>query len=312
MGRFLKRGGVFLAATTMLYVAAMALMVHVPVLGEPAIYRANDYFIRPGGSTWTRYREFDPKGRYDAVIIGSSHAYLGYDPYVVAERGYRAFNLGSDAQSPLCTYWLVKAYLDSVNTPLLIMDLFDEILQGEALEGASDLIQNQPSDAAAAGIAWSLHDLRGMNMLALRLLARPERPLYGSPLYKGLGFCTTGDSIKTEAGPPPADPMPLRADQKHFTEQIIRLCSERGIKLVLSSHFERRDKRGRAHEGMLRYLPKALAGSGIPYLDFTNAPGIDDRNWFEDNNHLNATGARIFTEQLVDTLEALGYLHSLK
>ena len=76
----------------------------------------------------------------------------------------------------------------------------------------------------------------------------------------------------------------------------------------MTCHYARRDRRGKPHEVLAHYMDTILTGTGIPDLDYTNTPGIEDRNWFFDTNHLNSTGADIFTEQLVDSLEALGYL----
>lgn len=302
----------FALCTVVLYGAAMFTLVHVPFMGKPLVYRTGDYYNWPGGDSWTRFREFDPKRRYDVVIIGSSHAYRGYDPYVFTQRGHTAFNLGSSAQTPLNSYWLVKEYLDSANTRLLVLDVYEGVLQGTGLESTADLSQNQTSDAAALGMAWDLRDVRGLNMIALRNLAQHSSPFYTDPAYAGLGFVPKPDSVKTDAPPPPDEPVVLKPRLQHFLEQTVALCRERGIPVVVSSHYARRDRRGSAHAVLAAYMAQALRGTGIPYVDFTEAPGIEDRNWFLDHNHLNATGARIFTEQLADSLEALGYLPRLR
>ncbi|MBP8824421.1 MAG: hypothetical protein KBH07_12335 [Flavobacteriales bacterium] len=298
----------FAAVAAGLYTLAMAIMAHLPFMGKPLVYRTGDYYTWPGGDTWLRFREFDPRQRYDAVIIGSSHAYRGYDPYVFAQRGHKVFNLGSSAQTPLNTYWLVQEFLDSTNTPLLIFDVYMGSFRNRGLESTADLCQNQPSDAAAAGMAFDLRDLRGLNLLAVRCLTDHRQPFYTDTSYQGLGFVPTPDSIKAAAGPPPAAAVSLDPRQRHFFEAIVALCRERGIALVVSSHFERFDRRDLAHQPVASYIGQALAPTGVRYLDFTNAPGIDDRNWFADHSHLNLAGARLFTGQLVDSLEQLGYL----
>lgn len=88
----------------------------------------------------------------------------------------------------------------------------------------------------------------------------------------------------------------------------MRLCQRKGIRTVVASHYARYNMQGSYHASTRRFIDSTLAGRGIPYLDFTEVPGIDERHWFADHNHLNAAGARIFTAQLADTLEALGYL----
>ncbi|MGB3526595.1 MAG: hypothetical protein WBB32_11595 [Flavobacteriales bacterium] len=303
-----KRILVFLALSIALYLLAIWGMAHVSVIGKPFIFRTSDYYNWKGGDSWQRFHEFDPQEQQDAVIIGSSHAYRSYDPAVFAERGHRVFNLGSSIQTPLNTYQLIEHYLDSTNCPLLIYDVYVSAFLDSGLESTADLTQNQPSDEAALGMAWALRDLRGLNMMALRMLTTSDKPFYTSEYYQGRGFCLRTDTLKSIAGSPPIKQKELLERQRHFFEACIQLCRERGIRVVVSSHYARRDRRGEAHAPLAQYMDSVLAGTGIPYLDYTNAPDIEDRCWFVDHSHLNGAGVRIFTGHLIDSLEALGYL----
>ncbi len=308
MGKLFLHIGRFLVVTVVLYVGTMAVLAYLPVGGTKAVYRTGSYYVTPGGPTWVQFKEYDRNERYDAVIIGSSHAYRGYDPEVFAAHGHRVFNLGSSGQTPLNTYWLIKTLLDSVNAPLLIMDVYTGTFISTGLESTADLVRNQPSNAAALGMVWSLRDLRGVNLFALRTVTPNLPPERTAKAYRGSGFTPHVDSIKTEAGPPTAEAMVLAPRQMKLFEDCLALCKERGIKVVLSSHYARRDRREQFHQPLAQYLDSTLDGTGIRYLDFTATAGIDDRNWFADGNHLNLAGARIFTNQLVDSLETLGYL----
>ncbi len=307
-----KRVLLFIGTTVALYLLAVWAMCHVRFQGRPLIYRTGDYYNWPGGESWASFHAFDPDARDQVVIIGSSHAYRGYDPFVFTARGHAAYNLGSSAQTPLNTFYLIKEFLDSTNCRLLVLDIYEGVMLNDGLESTSDLTQNQPSDAAALGMAWSMRDLRALNMMALRMLSDRSEPFYSNPSYAGLGFCRHPDSVGTEAPAPKVDQRPFIARQSQFFAECIRLCRERGIPVVVASHYARRNRRGIAHTKLTQLVDSTLQGTGIPYLDFTEMPGIDDRNWFADHNHLNAAGARIFTEQLVDTLESLGYLPRLR
>lgn len=308
MVKALKPLALFLFIAVAIYVGAFLILAHVPFRGKPLIFRTAGYYKWPGGTSWASFKEFDPKEHRDAVIVGSSHAYRGYDPFVFGERGYRVFNLGTSSQTPLNTLPIIKHFLDSAHCPVLIMDVYEGSFHGPGLESTADLSQNQPSDGAAWDMAWALRDLRGLNMMALRLLSNRSKPYYEAPEYKGLGFCTLPDSIRTAAPEATKDTATLWARQRYFFEECVRLCKLRGIRMVVSSHYERRDRRGVTHQALAAYMDSVLAGTGVPYLDFTDDPAIEDRNWFKDNNHLNTAGARIFTGHLVDSLEALGVL----
>lgn len=309
MAGMLKRLFLFAAATALLYLIGIAFMAYVPIKGRPLIFRTGEYYNWPGGDSWQRFHEFDKATRWDAVIIGSSHAYRGYDPAVFAKHGHHVFNLGSSAQTPLNSYQLVKHYLDSTNCRLVIYDVFESSFQNTGLESTADLTQNVTDDGAALGMAWALRDLRGLNMMALRMVTKGRAPFYTDPDYRSQGFVLDPDSVGTEVEAPVEKQVKIPERQRYFFEACVQLCRERGIRLVVSSHYARREWRGMSHVVLARYMGGVLAGTGIPYLDYTNTPGIEDRYWFIDHNHLNGTGARIFTGQLVDSLENLGILN---
>jgi hypothetical protein len=244
MGRSLIRIFLFLALAIALYLLGVWGMAHVSVLGKPLIFRTGDYYNWPGGDSWQRFHEFDPRERQDAMIIGSSHAYRGYDPAVFAERGHRVFNLGSSAQTPLNTFQLIEHFLDSANCPLLIYDVYVGTFQNSGLESTADLTQNQPSDGAALGMAWALRDLRGLNMMALRMFTARNTPFYISESYQGRGFCMKTDSLKSAAVP--------RAGHPHGGEQPLctarpQRCGTRGTGAV---HGQRAGRHGHPLPGL--------------------------------------------------------------
>jgi hypothetical protein len=309
MGRLWLRTLLFLGLTLGLYIGAFMVLSRYGPDGNPMIFRIADYYKPRGGNSWTRYREYGPGTTYDAIIIGSSRAYRGYDPAVFAEHGYRMFNLGSTSQSPLNSYFLIKHYLNSRNAPLLIFDVYEGTFAGTGLESTSDLAQNLPNDAAALEMAWALRDLRGLNLISLRFTQPNASSYYSDPHYKGLGFSSRSDSLKEHMQPQLDETLHLPSRQKHFFEACVRLCQERGIQMVVSSHYAREGTNAKRHGILVSYVDSALAGTGIPYIDLTLATGIDDLDHFEDDSHLNSAGARIFTGHLVDSLEAMGYLH---
>lgn len=304
----LKRGLLFLGLVVIIHAAAVLCMSHMVVMGRPLIFRTGDYYNWPGGDTWARFRAFDRSVEWDAVIIGSSHAYRGYDPAVFAERGYQVYNLGSSAQTPLNSYHIIKQYLDSAHCGLLIFDVYEGTFLNTGLESTADLTQNITSDKAALGMAWGLRDLRGINMIALRWATPYRQPYYESPHPVVQGYVALPDSVARPLPPARDSGLVLLERQKEFFQQCVRLCRERGIRMVVAQHQARKGTHPDRHAAFTAFIDSSLAGTSIPYLDHTFAPGLHDLHHFADNNHLNAAGARIFTGQLVDSLEVLGWL----
>ena len=306
--RFLKYALLFIAVSAAMYIGAFVVLSRVKVKGMPLIFRTADYYKPRGGISWHRFQEFDPAVRHDVIIMGSSHAHRGYDPHVFEARGYSAFNLGSSSQSPMNSYYLIQAYLNSSNTGLLIMDVYDTNFIKDGLESTSDLTQNVPGAAVAIRMAWGLRDLRALNMLTLRFTNPNMGDYYEDLDYHGLGYAYNTDSVKKAEGIYNDTTIQISPMQRRYFAQCVELCRERGIRMVVSSHYGRAAWNRTRHAKFAAFIDSTLAGTGIPYIDYTFEPGIDDLNNFADLSHLNDAGAQIFTGHLVDSLGSLGYL----
>src|SRR5690606_12876278 len=63
------------------------------------------------GSSYIRFQEVKKYNNVDIVFIGSSHAYRGFDPRIFKKAGYSSFNMGSTAQTPVQTKYLLEQYI---------------------------------------------------------------------------------------------------------------------------------------------------------------------------------------------------------
>ncbi|HMN04892.1 MAG TPA: hypothetical protein PKD45_04125 [Flavobacteriales bacterium] len=308
MGRFLARTSVFLLVAGALYTIAIVALTQIKVSGTPLIYRTGDYYKWPGDDTWDTFHEFAPHKHYDAIILGSSHTNRGYDPEVFAKRGYSVFVLGSKAQTPMNSYPVIKYLLDSSNCPLLIYDIFDKMLINNGMESTVDLMTNQPSNRVALYMAYAQRDLRTMNLMALRLALPLDSPYFDYGHYRSLGFSVWLDTLKDRGGLPDTTDLEISPRQRNYLQACIELCRDKGIQIVFSSHYVRSNRKGGTYARTTRFMDLLCRTNQVPYLDFSDQPHIENNLWFHDYNHMNLTGARIFTENLVDSLEALGYL----
>jgi hypothetical protein len=296
------------AAFLLLYAVVFTVLVKVRVRGIPLVYRISETLNWKGGATWQKFKEFDAGERWDVVVVGSSHAYRGYDPEHFARRGYRMFNLGTSAQAPNNSVDIVEHYLNAHNTGLLVMDVFEIPLQGTGLEGVADLTQNVTSDAVALRQAMTLKDPRGVNMLTLRWLLSNTPPLYFDTTYVGLGFSRRTDSVSAVPTYIRTGVFEPEVDQVRALKEIIRICRQRGIPIVLTEHPVPSQADSLAH-GRFRTFIRDLTGAhGPAFLDFARNHDLDDLNHFYDHTHLNQAGVDRFMPRLIDTLESLGLL----
>ncbi len=299
----------FLAMVAGLYLAAVVVLGRLNTREGTLIYRTADYYTLPGRGTWYQLREFDPGTRYDAIIIGSSHAYRGYDPRTFMAHGHTAFNLGSPSQSPLNSYVLLDHYVHARNTGLVVFDIFEGILRSDALESGADHIANAPGLPAAAEMARHLGGIKALNMLAVRatgpLQAHPPPP---DRFYHGLGFGAKLDSAGPQPGPATGTWNGDTGVQYRYFLQCMDLCRARGIPVVVTRHYARAALNNEEQPAFAQRLRADLGRRGIRFLDFSRAAGVNESHHFVDHGHLNLAGARLFTGQLVDSLEQLGYL----
>jgi hypothetical protein len=308
MLRLLRSGLLFAAAVVVLYTAGMWTLVHVKLFGRPAIYRTNDYYKWHGGQAVLLWQDFDPKQHYDVLVLGSSHAYRGYDPAHFAEHGLHMFNMGSTAQTPMNSYQLLKAYGTKAHTDAVVLDIYDNTMDVVGMESASDLLLAMPDNAVIYGMLAGTKDIRAVNLAALRILGGGIRPLWVDTTYVGDGYARTTDSLKSKVRYDPGRPLKVRHDQLAYLAKIIALCKERGIRLALTTHFYPSGSSPQRHAPFKAQMDSLLTGTGVPYFDFSYDHHVSDHDHFFDANHLNAAGVRIFNERLLDSLEARGWM----
>lgn len=311
MGRLIRSAAWFLGTALVIYLVALFALCHIRPGGRPLVYRTGDYYQWKGGVAWAKFHEFDPTQRWDALVIGSSHAYRGYDPAAFAARGDRVFNLGSSAQTPMNGYYLLEQYADRAHTGLVIFDLYENTFDQDGMESTSELTQDVPSDAAAAGMALSLMDPRGINLFGVRMMTKDLPPLYQDSTYRSAGFAPRADTARADIHYDKGRPFHASAMQDRYFRRCIALCAERNVPLVLVTHPYPEQSDHVRHATFHAYVDSVRGPSGPPYWDFAYVQGLNNATHFVDHTHLNAAGARLFSEALADSLHAHGYLVSV-
>lgn len=292
------------------YVGIMLVLCKVKVGDNALIYRAGDVYNLKGGNTYRKFREFDPAEHYDVVVIGSSHAYRGYDPRIFREHGLSMFNLGTSSQTPLNTYALLKEYITKANTGLILMDCYENALALDGLESAADLSQNVTSDAAVLRMVAAMHDPRVFNMFTLRMLMRNEPAAYVDSFYVEAGYSMNTDSVHEEIDYGLERTLELGARQPEYLVKCIRYCQEQGIPIVLVTHPLPQASNHPRHEAFHTIIDSVAQATGVEYIDyaFEHDLPLNDRHHYYDHNHFNQAGVALFNPKLVDDLRKRGYV----
>lgn len=295
------------------YVGVLAALCMVHRQGRPLVHWFFPELHWKGGDTWQRYTEFDAQRRshFDAIVIGSSHAYRGYDPAIFRAHGHSFFNLGSSAQTPLHSLRIVREVIDSSNTGLLIFDCYDIMMEADPLEATSDLTMNLPWDRPAWSMGLAQRDPRGLLLLAVRSLLHRHAPVFTDSTYRPGGYCETTDSLRHPVWYKPKDRWKPYADMKESFIALLDLCRERGVAVVLVNHPAPSTANRKKHAAFAEWVRSVAEPRHVPFIDlaFDHGLPLSDHDHFYDHNHLNKAGVRIFDEELIRRLERAGLLH---
>jgi hypothetical protein len=146
------------------------------------------------------------------------------------------------------------------------------------------------------------------------MVNRNGGPLYTDPNYIMLGFGVSPDSLRAPLEYDRDLPLNLKERQLEYFNRCLDLCAERGFRVVLVTHFYPHGSDHARHAAFVRSIQGLLnervsrGHDKVEWLDFAYDHTASDMDHFSDYNHLNAAGARIFNERLLDTLVSSGYL----
>jgi len=311
MKKVLINGLLFGAITIVAYLLLFAVLFFIKPSGVPFIYRATQGNLSEGGGTWLKLHQFDKVKEWDVIVLGSSHAYKGYDPAVFAGHGLEMYNLGTSNQHMMCSYYIAKNTLTNKNCKLVILDLYDRVFSNEMIESMSDIIQNTPDDKTAIDIALSTPDIRAINMITLRFFNKTTIPLN----YDTLGYVRGYQVAKQFIHPSKADKKKVafryrtNERQVRYLDKLIAYLKEEGIPVVVAEHPLPKIYTVRDHDLFKADITPILEKHDVKFLDYTNDNEfIHNLVYFSDENHLNHLGVPKYNERLLTDLVQMGII----
>lgn len=116
MRRFVKRILIFTSSCILIYVVSVISigLISNNGLGKNFVFPIGNY-----GHSMLRLNEVKTHSRVDILILGSSHAYRGFDPRIFKKHQFDIFNLGLSSETPIQSYFLLKNTTHSFNQKLL-------------------------------------------------------------------------------------------------------------------------------------------------------------------------------------------------
>lgn len=292
--------------------AALAVILATFLLSDFIFGLVADGFTQRRGLTKQQYF-LSSREDYDLIFLGSSRANHHYDtPYIADSLGIRAFNAGQDGRGLSYQYPLLKAYLSHHKPRLVVLEM--HLALDGARNGRIALLYPLAEKYEEIGEAAELLDP------ANKLYLRSALYRYNSNLvYEARGILHPYSNVSLGYDPLPPKKVPedmLKEEKRYWfpseidptecrmLENIISLCKDRDIPLVgvISPVYER--------VWRTAVIDSILQANHIPLIDNSayRLP-LDAPEYFRDEMHLNAVGAREYTKyfmrQIADTLRLI-------
>lgn len=280
----------------------------------PQKLRPNLQYIQGAyGFMYTRAQEVRQVEGLDILILGSSHAYRGFDVRIFNESGYKTFNLGSSAQSPIQTYLLLTRYLDLIKPKLVIYEVYPATFCTDGVESAIDIISNDDNDFYSLIMTMRTKNIKVFNTLIYAYLNEAigghegfiENQMTEEDKYVSGGYVEK--DLRTNS---PREQQPkkweIRNNQLDAFYDIIDLLKSQNIPTVLmmapitNNLYESYENTGEFENLVKR--------TGLDYINFNGAVALDDSLHFYDAHHLNQNGVEIFNSICIDSLRNLKIL----
>ncbi len=298
---FIKHCFFFLLTTIGIYLAIFAILFFINVGGIPLVYRATQGNVWKGGGTYIKTHQFNKDEKHDIIVVGSSHAYRGYDPRIFKEYGFNTYNLGTSDQKVLCSYYLIKNFINKDNCDVVLFDLYDRVFSQSNIESYSDMVQNIPSDKAALEISIASKDLRAINMFTLRQFNKVANPLDPDTVGYINGYLPTEKLLKL-----PAKRREFiyqtNDESLYYLEKIIQYLQSEGVKIVLTEHALPSVVYVKQHELFRNDVLPILKKYNVQWFDYTTDSTMNGIQYFADESHLNVTGVYKYNHRLIKDL----------
>ncbi len=317
----IKRTCLFVIGLAVFYLLILVILSNVRPLFAISDDRFRDFslhqliarnYYSPGwsGQSMRRFREIEKYKDIDILFIGSSHCSRSFDPRTFSRLGVTSFNMGSDSQAPLNSYYLLKKYFDRLNPKLVIFEIYPAILEFDGLEGYYDLLVNLPMSKEIIQMGVAVNNPQAINALVTRAAfsitnsiedirqneIRNETYIKGGYLYAEIVHAGDNFGLSRDIN--------ISETQIKYVHRIIDFIKKRGseiLMLVAPIPNERREVMTN-YEAVSGRIGAIADNHDIGYYDFNKSLNLDTRDQFRDYHHMNANGAKVFSYALIDSL----------
>ena len=272
----------------------------------PGRYRKNlKYREASTGQLDLRLKDADTTKNIELLILGSSHAYRGYDPRIFKKEGINVFNLGSSAQTPIQTEVLFNKYLDQFNPKYVLIDVYPALLGSNGVESSLDLIANECLDENFLKMFLKQKNIMVLNSAIYTTLDKTIKPsktlqkASGPDRYVAGGFTESFKRYRSK-----------KTNEKRFNVEVSSIQMNALMRII--SNIKSKNLRYVLIQSPVTRMKYELVGNNVEmdnmlsklgeYHNFNKVLSLNDK-YFYDDHHLNQYGVEIFNEKLLSTID---------
>ncbi len=302
MIKFIKNSILFLVFLLPIYVV---LVIGYGLIMPDSFKKNLNYKLGSYGYTYTRLKEVKEKVNIDILILGSSHAYRGYDTSFFEYQGYKVMNLGTSAQTPLQTKLLMDRYLDGLNPKLVIYDVYPDSFSSDGLESGLDIISNDYNGFGSFKMVCKINHVKSYNLFfyasfrdLIKINSNFEEKKSKNDKYVKGGYVEKNQSF--------FNLKKFKSNQKHLVwnqkqlvafEHIVSKIKEKKIEFMLvqapvTSVFYENQKDNEVFDSKMKFYEPS-------YMNFNISNDLNDTLDFYDAHHLNKNGIKKFNNKIL-------------
>lgn len=303
MKRFLQHSVLFL------FVAALFYLGYLFIWGLFVPYKLSTnlkYIPGSYGHLHTRIEEVKDVKDIDILFLGSSHTYRGFDTRIFKQAGYKTFNLGSSAQTPIQTKVLLSRYFQNLKPKMVIYEVYPETFMIDGVESSLDLIANDRNDIHSISMALQLNNIKTYNTLIYGFMRDilHLNQTYSEPLNRGKDHYITGGFVERDMAyytPGDIEKKDIRINPGQFStfRQIIAFLKSQNVRIILVNAPVSSAKY-RSYSNIAYF--DSLMRSSAEYVNFNSTTKLKDTIDFYDADHLNQSGVEKFNRELIERL----------
>ncbi len=287
------------------------------------------FAVIPGSSyARTQMHEFYEADNIDLVFVGPSYVYRGVDTSITDSlTGLTTFNLGTSAQKPIDSYFMIKEAYRVHNVKYVVLDVSTSFYieseytnQNTSTYIIYDRMENSPVKREYFTSAFSLDEYPTAffksshykdNTLSTMIsnvkykfsddYKEYKAPSYRNEWYSGKGFV---DSIGSYI--PNAEITKVNStsseDALMWLDKIIKFCKDNNITLIAATSPKTADyiETYTSYDDLYKIFSKKFTDAGFKYLDINKSSYFIEytNDDFMDIGHLNGTGAEKYSTMI--------------